>query len=345
MDTEKHLALAHDTEKAFSATTRGCLVGLFAAAIVLGIRTEPPIINGPVEPSSCCDDAAASGSENDSSRAVVAASSHSDRPVAADVVAGYVGGIAARVRTATGSPVPGNLFVLMATAGSDAHARLYDKTPYTHDYGVHADVVKSNVTAVETVEGITGEDLDPVDLTTAPGGGPSGGLIYAITYLNIISNGAFTGDVRVAATGRLSSHGYVHPINAIDEKIAAAHLAGADVLFTPSTPTNENIDEYGARLVGELFRARNTGAALAEERRLDNYRDWGADHPNGMDVVGIRHIADVAAYLCGTGSNYACGIVDILGDDVVGGATIAIANVDGDVSEDRALLVGRGRAR
>jgi len=265
-----------------------------------------------------CDHAAASGSENNSSRLVVAPSSHNGRPVAADVVAGYVGGIAARVHTAAGSPVPGNLFVLMATAGSDAQARLYDQTSYTHDYGVHTDAVESNITAVETVEAITGEDLDPLVLTTAPGGGPSGGLIYAITYLNIISKGAFTGDVRVAATGRLSSHGYVHPINAIDEKIAAAHLADADVLFTPSTPTNENIEAYGARLVGELFRARNTGAALAEERRLDNYRNWGAEHLNGMDVVGIRHIADVAAYLCGAGSNYACSIVDILGDDVVG---------------------------
>jgi len=79
---------------------------------------------------------------------------------------------------------------------------------------------------------------------------------------------------------------------------------------------------YGARHVGELFRARNTGRTLADERRLENYRNWGTDRPNGMDIVGTRHIADVAAYLCGTGSDYACHIADDLADEVPVRATL-----------------------
>jgi hypothetical protein len=240
-----------------------------------------------------------------------------------DDVADYPGGNATRLHTADGHPLPGDVFLLLATAGSNAHARLYDQTPYTHDHGTAADTHHSNLIAVETVAAITGHDVDPLELTTAPGGGSSAGITYAIAYLNIISNGAFTGDVRVAATGQLGRKGYVHPITAIDEKTAAAHHAAADVVFTPSTPTTEHLDRYSARHVGELFRAAFTNNTLAEERQLDHYHNWGATRPDGLDVVGVRHIADIAAYLCGTGSNYACTITNHLHNDITGTPTTA----------------------
>jgi hypothetical protein len=256
---------------------------------------------------------------------VAATSTRDDQNPPPDATADYTGGNATRLRTADDSPLPGDVFMLMATAGSDAHARLYDETPYTHDRGVAADTHHSNLIAVETVEAITGRDVDLLELTTAPGGGSSAGIAYAIAYLNIISDGAFTGDVRVAATGRLGREGYVHPITAIDEKTAAAHHAAADVLFTPSTPTTEHLDLYSARHVGELFRVAFTDNPLAEERQLDLYHSWGATQPDGLDVVGVRHIADVAAYLCGAGSSYACTIVDQLDDHVTGIPTAAPA--------------------
>ena len=240
-----------------------------------------------------------------------------------DAVADYSGGNAARVGTADGNPVPGHVFLPMATAGSDALARLYDGTPYTHDRGTAPDTHDSNLIAAETVAAITGHAVVLLELTTAPGGGTSAGIAYAITYFNIISDGAFSGEVRVAATGRLGRKGYIHPINAIDEKTAAAHHAAADVLFTPSTPSAEHLDRYSARHVGELFRAALTHSPLAEERQLDRYHSWGATRPDGLDVVGVRHIADVAAYLCGTGSDYACTIADQLGDEVTGTPAIA----------------------
>jgi hypothetical protein len=263
----------------------------------------------------------------------LASSSDVDRPIADDVAA-YTGGIAARIYTADGLPVPGNLFVLMATAASNANARFYDQTRYVHDRGNHADTLESNATALEVVETITGVDLHLLGLTSPPGVGPSGGLIYTITYLNMISDGAFTGDVRVAATGQLDTRGYVQPIDAIDEKTGAAHLADADVLFTPSTPTTAIIHAYGTRHVGEMFRARNTGATLADERQLDNYRNWEADDLDGLDIVGTRHIADVAAYLCGSGSNYACDIFEILADNIHARATNANGDDVGDHGDD-----------
>ena len=239
-----------------------------------------------------------------------------DDDTSPDETAGYIGGIAAQLRTHDGNDIPGDLFLLMASEGSTAKARLYDHTPYTLTTSdIHPEATESNQAAVDTVEEITGLDIETVDFTSAPGGGPSGGLTYTIAYLNIVSDGAFTGRLTVAATGALQDHGYVQIINSINEKTTAAYLAEADVLFTPSTPNTATIDTFATRIVGELFRARNTGATLTNERLWDNYHSWGTNRSDdGMDIVAVRHIGDVAAYLCGTGSDYACTIRDHLAD-------------------------------
>lgn len=229
-----------------------------------------------------------------------------------DRTSNTAGGTAARVRTGDGTPVPGDLFLLMATPGSDARAGLFDGTPYTHDRPIRSDTVESNEMAHELVEAVLGSRIQQRDFTTAPGGGPSGGLIYTISYLNVMTDGSFTGGLRVAATGRLESRGYVHPITGIDEKTVAAALAQADVLFTPSTPADDPLAEYGARFVGELFRSRSATLDLADERLLGHYRDWGATRPQQMDVVAVRHIGDVAAYLCGAGSDTACEVEELI---------------------------------
>jgi hypothetical protein len=227
-------------------------------------------------------------------------------------VADYVGGIAARLHASTGEPIVGDVYLLMASTGSTAKARLYDRTPYAHDYGAHPDTLASNRIAAETVGTIIGSHVDLVDVTGAPGGGLSGGVAYAIAYLNIISDGAFTGDLRVAATGRLLPDGHISPIENIDTKTAAAHLAAADVLFTPNVPASEIRDAYGARFVGEFVRDPSTGVTLNDPRRLEVFHQWGASRPQGMDIVDARHLIDVATYLCATGSTYACHISGLL---------------------------------
>ena len=230
-----------------------------------------------------------------------------------DDVADYVGGIAARLRRTDETPVAGRLYVLMATVGSDERARLYEQTPFTHDNGAHADTIESNERAVEAAESITGVEVEQIEFTTAPGGGPSAGLIYLIAYLNVISHGAFTADVNVAATGELDAEGYIGHVRGVDEKLGAAHLAGADVFFAPSAPSHPKLAEHAARRSGYVYRSRYGRATLASERGLDDYETWGADRPKGLDVVEVGHIADVAAYLCGAASEYACSIVDLLG--------------------------------
>ncbi len=290
MDISQHLPTGHHT---FAASWRigvqVLLAGFFAVAITAaGVR--PPVVD--ISPGD-------------------------DRGVgvpAPDLAADYDGGIAARLYDADGTPLVGDLFLLIGSGGSTPAARVYDSTPYTHTHGSHPDTVDSNRLAARTVEVITGADIELIEMTNASAGGSSGGLTRAIAYLNVLSDGAFTGGLAVAATGVLSPEGHVSSIDGIDAKAAAAHLAEADVLFTPNVPTQGALDAYGARLVGEVVRDPSTGSSLNDARRVQLFREWGANRPSGMDVVDARHLIDVSAYLCGAGSAFACDITERLDD-------------------------------
>jgi hypothetical protein len=229
-----------------------------------------------------------------------------------DAVADHPGGIAARLHGADGRPVPGHVFLLIGPATGTDRARVYDATPYTHGGRQHPDTVATNVVANQAVRTITGSDVEIVDMTSATGGGTSGGLTRAIAYLNVVSDGEFTEDLRIAATGTLSPEGHLGAIDHIDTKTVAARLADADVLFSPTLPTSGISSAHGARVVGESTRASGAGGALNDPGRLDVFHRWGAGRPDGMDIVDVRHLIDVSSYLCGTGSAFACEVTEAL---------------------------------
>ena len=245
-----------------------------------------------------------------------------DRHVASfpDEIAAHAGGVAARLYDAGQVPVPGDVFALFATDGSDRMARLFDMTAYTLVRpDVHPEMVASNVTAAAVVAEVVGHEVPAIEFTSAPAGGFSAGLTFAIGYLNAASDGAFTGGLRIASTGTLDDDGYVDWVTAIDEKTAAAHLAGVDVMFTSAKPSFSTVDSYGARFEGELYRARRTGAALTSERNWSSYELLGAQRPTaGMDIVAVAHLGDVAAYLCGAGSDFACEVREAMDNTMIG---------------------------
>jgi len=239
--------------------------------------------------------------------------------------ASYVGGIAARLLAEGDRPIPGDLFLLMAEAGSEQVARLYDRTAFRHDGGAHVDTEESNRVAAALAGRVTGAEIAPMELTRAPGGGPSGGLIYALGYLDLVTDGRFTGGLRVAATGTIAADGYVGPITAIEEKVAAAGLAGVTVLFTASVPDEDSVASHGGRYTGEMHWVRSADTSIAEQRSWDRYEEWGAHPPTGMDIVAVRHLGDVAAYLCGAGSVDACDVRDELAAQPTGAGSAPAA--------------------
>jgi hypothetical protein len=242
-----------------------------------------------------------------------------------DEIGPHVGGVAARVRIDDEAVVPGELFALFATNGSHAKTRLYDDTAYALvRTDVHPDMEASNNTAAAVVAEIMGEDIAPLEFTSAPAGGFSAGLTFAIGYLNVMSGGAFTDDVAVASTGTLDADGYVDWVTAIDEKTAAAHMAGVDVMFTSAAPAFFTVDTYAARFEGDLHGARRTGVELASERDWGGYEELGAGRPtSGMDIVAVAHLGDVAAYLCGAGSDFACDVRAAMADITIGSLATA----------------------
>lgn len=64
-------------------------------------------------------------------------------------------------------------------------------------------------------------------------GGPSAGMMYTLTIIDLLSEGELTGGRVVAGTGTIASDGTVGAIGGIRQKIVAAQAAGAEVILVP----------------------------------------------------------------------------------------------------------------
>jgi Lon-like protease len=66
-------------------------------------------------------------------------------------------------------------------------------------------------------------------------GGPSAGTALALGIIDKLTPGGLTGGKTIAGTGTVDGFGSVGPIGGIQQKIAAAHAAGATVFFAPAS--------------------------------------------------------------------------------------------------------------
>jgi PDZ domain-containing protein len=64
-------------------------------------------------------------------------------------------------------------------------------------------------------------------------GGPSAGLMFALSVYDTLTPGALTGGDVIAGTGTISADGSVGPIGGIRQKIVGAKEAGAKLFFVP----------------------------------------------------------------------------------------------------------------
>lgn len=76
----------------------------------------------------------------------------------------------------------------------------------------------------------------PIDVTfrVADVGGPSAGLIFALTVIDKLEPGDMTGGVKIAGTGAISDTGVVSPIGGARQKVAAAAAAGNEYFLSPA---------------------------------------------------------------------------------------------------------------
>jgi PDZ domain-containing protein len=80
----------------------------------------------------------------------------------------------------------------------------------------------------------------PVSIVTQKiSGGPSAGLMFALTIYNTLSSKDLTGGRQIAGTGTINLDGTVGPIGGVKQKVAAAEAVGASYFLSPV----ENYDD------------------------------------------------------------------------------------------------------
>jgi Lon-like protease len=84
-------------------------------------------------------------------------------------------------------------------------------------------------------------------------GGPSAGLMFALGIYDTLTPGSLTGGNVVAGTGEITPEGTVVPIGGIQQKIAGAREAGADLFLVPAANCREALGVSTGQM--ELVRA------------------------------------------------------------------------------------------
>ncbi|GAA5117253.1 PDZ domain-containing protein [Alloalcanivorax gelatiniphagus] len=100
-------------------------------------------------------------------------------------------------------------------------------------------------------------------------GGPSAGLMMSLAIFDTLTPGSLTGGADIAGTGTITPAGEVGPIGGIQQKIAAARDAGAELFFVPA----DNCDGIGGVDPGSMRLAR----ATTMHDSVETLADWVAD--------------------------------------------------------------------
>ena len=103
-------------------------------------------------------------------------------------------------------------------------------------------------------------------------GGPSAGLMFALAVVDTLTPGSLTRGSRIAGTGEmLDPQGHVGPIGGIQQKIAGARGAGAELFLVPASNCDEAVHAHpgGMRLaaVHTLDDAEKVVATYAADHR------------------------------------------------------------------------------
>ncbi|SEC71993.1 PDZ domain-containing protein [Nocardioides exalbidus] len=101
-------------------------------------------------------------------------------------------------------------------------------------------------------------------------GGPSAGLMMSLAIYDTLTPGSMTDGADIAGTGTITPAGKVGPIGGIQQKIAAARDAGAELFLVPA----DNCDGIGGVDPGGMRLAK----ATTMDGAVTTIADWVADH-------------------------------------------------------------------
>jgi PDZ domain-containing protein len=118
-------------------------------------------------------------------------------------------------------------------------------TQKSEDKKAKADMVNSQDTAktaalsflrLHPEYGVAANDLriKNISFDVKKTGGPSGGMIFAIGVIELLTEKDLLKGRHIAGTGTISTDGKVGPIGGINLKILAAHKAGATLFLAPA---------------------------------------------------------------------------------------------------------------
>lgn len=97
-------------------------------------------------------------------------------------------------------------------------------------------------------------------------GGPSAGLAFTLTVIDLLSAGELTGGRSIAVTGTMALDGSVGAIGGVGQKAAAVRDRGIDVFIVPEANAAEARDHAGDELV--IIPVRNLEEAIINLGRL-----------------------------------------------------------------------------
>lgn len=105
-----------------------------------------------------------------------------------------------------------------------------------------------------------------VDFKLDDVGGPSAGLIFALTVVDKLTDGQLTGGTTIAGTGEIDSQGNVGPIGGINFKLVAAKEQGASTFLVPAANCSEA--KAGAPEGMQLVKVTKLDDAVTDLKKL-----------------------------------------------------------------------------
>ncbi len=145
-------------------------------------------------------------------------------------------------------------------------------------YGTHPDPARSS--GFIGIEDITIRSVDaelPFDIEIASGsiGGPSAGLAFTLTILDLLTEGELTGGARVAVTGTITGDGTVGNVGGVAQKAAAAEAEGAVMFIVPAdtieaaASTTTSLEIVGVTSLAEALEALASLGGDVDDLALD----------------------------------------------------------------------------